>query len=546
MFDPVESEFDNEFVEIVNLSDSATDISGWQISDGAGVDEILEVNGGRLILDPGQIGIILDPSYFDNSDLYDDLIPETSLILTLDNRTFGSRGLSNSTPETVSLLNAEEEIVSEYTFSIDNEMGFSDEKIELSGPNTPNNWANSKTLLGSPGQPNTVAPLEFDLAVFSGDLKFTPEQVQAGEIITITGTIRNLGKESATDFVALVFDDLDGDSLGEVGEEVAPAFEFTGSLASGDSTTFSIDYQSSSPGQHLLILRIDFSLDQDTTNNVGRKSVLIAFPQRTAVINEIMYSPLPDQAEWIEIFNLSSRSIDLYHWRISDSDTHDQAFIDEHIQVSTDSYHVFVQDSSVLAVFSPPAGTFTVLKNWPSLNNQSDSVVLYDLTGSQIDRVDYNNNWGGDTGISLEKINPELASNDSSSWSSSVVFEGGSPGAQNSVFTDILPSETTLNIAPNPFSPDSDGEDDFAVINFDLPLNTAVVNVKIYDLRGRLIRFLANNRAAGSQNRIIWDGKDNSGQLARMGIYIVFLQALNAQAGVTTTAKKTVVLAGKL
>jgi hypothetical protein len=65
-------------------------------------------------------------------------------------------------------------------------------------------------------------------------------------------------------------------------------------------------------------------------------------------------------------------------------------------------------------------------------------------------------------------------------------------------------------------------------------------------MRGRLIRFLANNQPTGSQNTVIWDGNNDENRPARMGIYIVFLQALNAQAGVQKTAKKTVVLAGKL
>lgn len=163
-----------------------------------------------------------------------------------------------------------------------------------------------------------------------------------------------------------------------------------------------------------------------------------------------------------------------------------------------------------------------------------------------MDRVDYRSSWGGGNGIALEKINPHFASNDSLNWSSSVVLEGGTPGKRNSIFAESLPPETTLQIAPNPFSPDEDGRDDFAIISYQLPLNTAVVNLKIYDLRGRLIRFLANNQPSGSQSSMVWNGRDDNGQRARMGIYIVFLQALNAQSGQLKTEKETVVLAEKL
>jgi hypothetical protein len=264
------------------------------------------------------------------------------------------------------------------------------------------------------------------------------------------------------------------------------------------------------------------------------------------VINEIMYSPLSNQAEWVEIVNLSSETVNLQGWGLSDSDTASKSAIEDKPALPPNGYFVWAQNASLLDIFDLPNEFFAVLKNWPTLNNDFDSVVLYDLTGAPIDRVDYRQSWGGGSGISLEKINPHFASNDSLNWSSSVVVEGGTPGKRNSIFAESLPTETTLQIAPNPFSPDEDGRDDFAVINYALPLNTAVVNVKIYDLRGRLIRFLANNQPTGSQSNIVWDGRDDNGQKARLGIYIVFLQALNAQAGQLKAEKETVVLAGKL
>ncbi len=279
---------------------------------------------------------------------------------------------------------------------------------------------------------------------------------------------------------------------------------------------------------------------------LARGHLSVGYSESSVVINEIMYSPLTNQPEWIEIFNRASQTVNLKNWAISDSDSTDRAFIQDVLFLGPNDYFVIAEDSSLLDIFYVPPGAFSVIKNWPALNNDFDSVILYDQSGTVMDRVDYSKRWGGDKGISLERINPGLASNDSLNWSSSVAFEGGTPGLQNSIFAQILPSETTLSVEPDPFSPDGDGQDDFAVIRYELPITTALVNIKIYDVRGRLVRFLANNRPSGSSNSIVWDGKDDNNQRARMGIYIVFLQALNAEAGVLKTAKKTVVLAGKL
>ncbi|MFQ5771757.1 MAG: lamin tail domain-containing protein, partial [bacterium] len=317
MFDPLGNDTHDEFIEIVNLSESiSVNLSNWQISDGEGFDTIIEFNEG-IVLNPKQFGIILDPSYFENSNTYDNLIPESSLILTIDNSTFGSRGLSNSTPETVSLIKSTGEIASQYTYSLGNDMGYSDEKIDLAGANSPENWANSQVLFGTPGRPNSVSPLNYDLAIFSEDVKFVPSKVIAEESVMIKATIRNLGYLPATNFYVTFFEDTDRDSLAETGEELSSAFEFEGTLLQGDSTSFSMAYDNISPDRHLIMVKINFTLDENTTNNLALKELLVGYRERTMIINEIMYSPLPEQAEWVEILNLYSQAINLNQWHLS-------------------------------------------------------------------------------------------------------------------------------------------------------------------------------------------------------------------------------------
>lgn len=546
MFDALGSDTHDEFVEIINLSESVSiDLSGWQISDGEGTDSIVEFNEG-VIIQPGQFGLILDLSYFDNSDTYDDLIPEESLVLTIDNTTFGNRGFSNSTAETVSLINSDGEIVSQYTYVLGNDQGFSDEKIDLEGLNSPDNWADTKSSFGTPGAPNSVSLLNFDLAVLPDDINFFPEPVQAGQTLIITSTVRNVGKNSVDQFKLIFFEDFNGNLLADSGEELAPAFEFSATLLPMDSTSFSLQSSNVSPGEHLIFAKIKFESDEDTTNNIASEQFFVGFPARTAVINEIMYSPLSNQPEWIEILNLSFWPINLSKWSVSDSDTGKRVKFGSHSNLAPNGFFVLAEDSSILDFFNPPFGSVSVSRKLPSFNNDFDSVVLYDPSDVIMDRVDYNKDWGGDSGISLEKINPVLASNDSTNWSSSVSIPGGTPGEKNSIFTQTLPAEAGLSIAPNPFSPDNDGEKDFTIISYEVPITTASVNIKIYDLRGRLVRFLANNQASGSTNSIVWDGHDDTGRLSRIGIYVVFLQALNAEAGLLSIQKKTVVLAANL
>jgi flagellar hook assembly protein FlgD len=103
-----------------------------------------------------------------------------------------------------------------------------------------------------------------------------------------------------------------------------------------------------------------------------------------------------------------------------------------------------------------------------------------------------------------------------------------------------------MSVSPNPFSPDGDGREDFAVVQFHLPLQVSVVRLRIYDVRGRLIRTLANNEPAGPNGEVTWDGTDDARRRARIGIYILLLEAIDDLGGVVETAKGTVVLAGRL
>jgi len=546
MFDAVGSDSHDEFVEIVNLSDSrSVDLTGWKISDGVGVDTIVAVEAG-LVLMPGQFTVILDASYFQNSTTYDTLIPETALILTIDNSTFGSRGFSNSVPETVTLLDSAGRVVSEYTYSLDNPAGFSDEKIILDGPNNPGNWQNSNTLFGTPGTRNSVSPLDYDLSISSEDVTFVPAIIRENQEMTTAVKVHNDGVKTITNFRLSLFDDEDKNSVLDANERLIQPFDFEDRLLPSDSTMIEFNLSGLNAGSHEIFAAIDFSSDEDTTNNVAAKSLKIGFPSETVVVNEIMYSPLSGQPEWIEIYNRSASKVNLHEWALSDLDTTKRSFVQEDAFVESGDYHVFSGASTLPDFFDLPQEKFTALPSFPGLNNDKDDILIYDLTGQVIDRVSFNQSWGGETGVSLEKINPDISSNDSTNWSTSVAPEGGTPGRQNSIFTRIIPASTTVAVSPNPFSPDGDGRDDFAVIQYKIPVRTAAINLKIYDLHGRFIRFLANNKQSGSEGSVVWDGRDNNGQLVRIGIYVVFLQAIQSAGGILETHKQTVVVAGKL
>ena len=53
-------------------------------------------------------------------------------------------------------------------------------------------------------------------------------------------------------------------------------------------------------------------------------------------------------------------------------------------------------------------------------------------------------------------------------------------------------------------------------------------------------------KLSGPKGEIIWDGLDDTRQRVRIGPYIVFVEAVDGQAGVVATAKVVAVVAAKL
>jgi hypothetical protein len=57
---------------------------------------------------------------------------------------------------------------------------------------------------------------------------------------------------------------------------------------------------------------------------------------------------------------------------------------------------------------------------------------------------------------------------------------------------------------------------------------------------------LANGELAGTQGEIVWNGFDDNKQRARIGVYVVFLEATDRSSSKVITAKAVAVVATKL
>ena len=74
---------------------------------------------------------------------------------------------------------------------------------------------------------------------------------------------------------------------------------------------------------------------------------------------------------------------------------------------------------------------------------------------------------------------------------------------------------------PNPFNPTT-------TISYKVPNGASYhVNIKVYDLRGRLVCILVDNVCEAGSYSVFWDGMNSSGQMVPSGIYLYRMRAEN-------------------
>ncbi|HON56691.1 MAG TPA: FlgD immunoglobulin-like domain containing protein, partial [bacterium] len=109
-------------------------------------------------------------------------------------------------------------------------------------------------------------------------------------------------------------------------------------------------------------------------------------------------------------------------------------------------------------------------------------------------------------------------------------------------YSDFYPPEVSMiNVSPNPFSPNSDGVKDYIELNYSINerVETAVLN--IYNYNNVLVRKITRTNQQPGANQIIWDGKDNNGNIVSEGQYKLELILYDASENKTTEYSSVVV-----
>jgi hypothetical protein len=523
-----------EWIELYNNSTVPISLSQWKISD----------NGSAKALITNPSASIAPYSY---CIVTTDSVLANYFPLSVPIFTASFSALNNTTPDGVIIYDERGAVMDSifYRQSWGGLNGNSLQRFDFFSSSTDSaNWRNASP---SPGEENIVGKKDYDLIVDS----VTTAKINGGYSIDVF--VKNIGRTSTQDYSVRTYYDENNDSTGQQ-NELFSQFSYD-SISSGAVQRIQMDWSITKAGRHRYIVSVVCVQDQNLLNNSKQIMVSNAYAVQSIVINEILYEPHPGKAEFVELFNRGTDTIDAAGWKLMDqpSSSGSRAVIPLSTNPSFILPHGFVviaSDSSIVAQFPSLAGKDIIINSSLSLSNSGEDIVVHDLTGTQIDSVRYSPLWHlknvSLSGRSLERINPSLQSNDPRNWSSSVNPSSVTPLLSNSIFTASTAVQSSLHLSPNPFSPDNDGFEDFLTITYSLPANSSTIRIRIFDVTGRLIRRLAQSEPSPSSGSIIWNGLDDDGNRVRIGMYIILFEALDNFGGTAKTMKDVAVVARKL
>jgi hypothetical protein len=511
-----------EFIEIYNKSSKYIDLSNWKLGDQSGDGTILSgfISPGQYKVlcatssapeFPGAYTVSSFPSYNNSTD---DVVLKDNSGIMIDQITYAD---------------------SWYQDPVKKSGGYT---LELINPNDPcsdaSNWiASNNPNGGTPGAQNSV----YD----------TTPDTQAPHITSLIALAPNYlevqfseGMDSVS-LVNAVF--ISNPNLTIQSIAVAATFTNQATITFNENLVLSQHY-SFSYG-----MVSDCWLNATTlTGNFALADV----PQAgDLIINEILFDPATGGSDFVEIYNRSSKVINLNGLSLANLDE-DTVFLTQNFFLDPGTYVVFTPDSNYQKNTFAQAvpGRFYAI-SLPSMNNDSSTIQILYNNSIVLDRVSYHEDWHlsliDDTeNKTLERINPDGVSSSASNWHTAAETIGfGTPGKINSQYLTGSVSSTFGTTEPI-FSPDNDGFQDVLLFqyNFDIGM---IATLKIFDNQGREVHTLFSSELLGQQGSFTWDGVMSNNQKAPIGIYIAVIEAFAADGGSKQFAKRVgFTLAGKL
>jgi len=525
----------NEWIELKNVSANPVNLQNWRIGDATGQSGPMP----NFILQPDSFVIVCTGSAVTGMQTYGRAISVASFP-SLDN----DGDLLYLKSNTGLTIHAVSYSLSWYQNAVKSDGGWTLEMIDTKNPCAGiSNWkASTDARGGTPGIKNSVDAVNNDQIFPSIKNAYALDNLTI--VVVFDEPVDSLKGATITNY------SIDGALSVQSVISISPLFD-------------KVQLRLTTAMQANTVYNITVNNVTDCKNNsVGSKNkAKIGLPVDAAtnetVINEILFNP-KNGSDYIEFYNRSNKIFDANKMYVANRNS--SGAISSTRLLSSTPYYIFpgeylvvTEDAINLALdylVQNPNAVF-VVSSLPSFPDDDGDVILLNFQGAVVDEVKYKDDWhfaliDNTEGVSLERIDPDGTSQDATNWHSAASTAGyGTPTYKNSQYKLLQIINATIEITPKVFSPDNDGHDDIATIQYKTTEPGYVANITIYDANGRPVRNLVKNGTLGLQGYWVWDGLDDKRMKLPVGTYILFTEIFNLN-GKKETFKNVVVLARQL
>jgi hypothetical protein len=537
LFDPYTNEED--FIELYNTSDNPLSLQGIKIKNFSNAQEKIITNKifiqAKSYLAITKTRASLDRVYTPpiNANIVENELPAF-----------------NNTEGNVSIILADASIADAFDYTDKNHLlinddkvveGVSLEKINLKNLDNTANWASGAKAVkyATPGYANSIL---LD--------KLLPEIMQI-QVVT-------------EDHLKIIFNDI----VSKTTTEILTNYNINNSIGNPKTVTLNVNKANEVDlflNQKLSATSkytIEVKNIQDKNKNVMvTKTLPIAFGREPKegelVINEILFNPFADGEDFVEIYNASENNLQLQNLKIS-NETNRQFQIIEGYYILPAKRMVAISSDvqALIDIYSPPDSALLYKHTLPTYNLDKGNVSIWSAKGTLLDSFNYNQNRHhllidktDVKGVSLEKIKSTALDNTTSNWHSAAKAGNyATPGYKNSNTSRETSSSTSteyFTLDEKVFSPNGDAIKDILIMQYKLPSSGYIANIDVYNSEGFKVKNLTKNELLGQEGVITWDGQDDNGDQARMGIYIISGNVFDIN-GSSISIKKDCVLAEKI
>jgi len=526
----------NEWIELKNTSTTPINLQNWRIGDLTGQSGPMP----NFVLQPDSFVIVCNSGAVPAMSAFGTTISITSFP-SLDND--GDQlFLRAANGRTIHALNYTSVW---YGNEVKKDGGWSLEMIDTKSPCAGiSNWKSSIDPSGAtPGRKNSIDALNAD--------QKSPELIRAYTTDNTT--------------IVLVFDE----PLDSLSGATLTNYTIDGGLGLAGATTLPPLFnqvQLKTSGLMLLntVYTITASNVKDCKNNligtlnIARTGLPVDAAPGEWIINEILFNSRPNAYDYVEFYNTSNKIFDAAKLFIANRNS--SGMVSSIKQLSVIPFYVFPGDYIVITedpdnlsvnyLVKIPNNVIMLLSP-PSFPDDEGTVIALNFQGNVIDEVHYKDDWhfkliDDDEGVALERVDPADISQDAGNWHSAASTAGyGTPTYINSQYKQVGGITATIKVNPKVFSPDNDGRDDIATIQYELTEPGNVANIIIFDSAGRPVRNLVNNGTLALNGYWNWDGLDEKAGKLPVGTYIIFTEIFNLQ-GKKQRFKNVIVLARPL